>query len=153
VRVHLPASPDQVPASTDAGAPSLPRGHGQLVLVVDDEAAVRAITQQTLEAFGYRVITANDGAEAVAMFARMRDDVALVVTDVMMPVMDGTAMITAVRRLSPDVPVIAVSGLARSVRSHSDLAGVARFLPKPFTSETLLNAVHEVLQDSAQGAS
>jgi PAS domain S-box-containing protein len=153
VRVHLPASPDQVPASTDARAPSLPRGHGQLVLVVDDEAAVRAITQQTLEAFGYRVITANDGAEAVAMFARMRDDVALVVTDVMMPVMDGTAMITAVRRLSPDVPVIAVSGLARSVRSHSDLAGVARFLPKPFTSETLLNAVHEVLQDSAHGAS
>jgi len=148
VRVHLPASPDQAPAETDVSQPRLPRGDGQLVLVVDDEAAVRAITQQTLEAFGYRVITANDGAEAVATFARLRDDVSLVITDVMMPVMDGTAMVTAIRRLAPDVPVIAVSGLARSVRSHSDLSGVARFLPKPFTSETLLIAVHDVLQEA-----
>jgi CheY-like chemotaxis protein len=62
-------------------------------------------------------------------------------------------MITAVRRLSPGVPVIAVSGLARSVRSHSDLVGVARFLPKPFTSETLLVAVHEVLADSSRDTS
>eukprot|EP01031_Cornospumella_fuschlensis_P019632 gene19632-24054_t len=68
-----------------------PRGNGEVVLVVDDEESVRSITRRTLEAFGYNVMTACDGAEAVAIYAQHRASIKVVLTDMMMPVMDGPA--------------------------------------------------------------
>ena len=101
-KVYLPA----VEGSTEAGKeqseqPSLSRGNGETVLVVDDEASILTITSQTLQAFGYRVLTATDGADAVATYAQHRDEIAVVLTDMMMPVMDGTATIYALRRINP----------------------------------------------------
>jgi len=81
------------------------------VLVVDDEFSIRDITQQTLETFGYRVITANDGAEAVALYAQQVSEIALVLTDMMMPVMDGAATIQVLLRINPAVRIIAASGI------------------------------------------
>jgi PAS domain S-box-containing protein len=149
LHVHLPvatgATPTVVPRTSGAG--EAPRGEGELVLVVDDETSVRAITQQTLEAAGYRVLTAPNGAEAVAVYATRGEAIALVVTDVMMPVMDGAAAINALRRIDPEVRVIAVSGLTTHLRG---LSAPAPFLAKPFTTEALLRAVDAELARSRE---
>lgn len=121
-------------------------GDGELILVVDDEASIRDITSETLQMFGYRVVTASNGVEAVAQLAKMKDDVDLVLMDLMMPVMDGPAAIRAIRRLRPDIRVIASSGIVPGDGSSSieDL-DVQAFLGKPYTAERLLNTIHEVV--------
>jgi PAS domain S-box-containing protein len=125
-----------------------PRGEGQLILIVDDEAAVRTITQQTLEIYGYRVLVAEDGSEAVALYSMHRTEVAAVVTDMMMPVMAGEVTIQVLRRLDPDVKIIAASGLANDGSADRAAAmGVKHFLPKPFTAQTILTTLHQVLNE------
>ncbi len=145
-RVYLPAlTEDPSVEAADASA-ALPRGNGELILVVDDEASVRQITQQTLEAFGYRVFTANDGADAVATYVQRRGEIAVVLTDMMMPVMDGPATISVLRRMNPDVRIIAASGLSAGGQSaQAAHLGVKQFLPKPYTAETLLKTLKETL--------
>jgi two-component system, cell cycle sensor histidine kinase and response regulator CckA len=146
-RVFLPADvEDSEPQAEDVEGET-PRGNGELVLVIDDEASVRAITRQTLEAFGYRVVLAGDGAEGIAMFARHIDEVQVVLTDMMMPVMDGGATIRAILRLRPDAKIIAASGLATkgAEAEAASSGGVRKFLPKPYTAGTILRALRDVL--------
>ncbi len=124
----------------------MPHGHDELILVVDDETAVCRITQQTLEAFGYRVILSANGVEAVAVYAARRAEIAAVITDMMMPLMDGPATIRVLRKMNPAVRVIAVSGLAASDQATQAASlGVRHFLPKPYTAETLLRVLRETL--------
>ncbi|HEY1379368.1 MAG TPA: PAS domain S-box protein [Gemmataceae bacterium] len=129
-------------------------GNGELILVVDDEAAIAQITRHTLEAHGYRVLTAADGARAVDLFREHRGEVRVVLTDMMMPVQDGPATIRAIRRLDPAVPIIAASGLSDPARAVGDMAGeVAATLQKPFTAATLVKTVRTVLaKATANGA-
>ncbi|MBN8420296.1 MAG: PAS domain S-box protein [Verrucomicrobia bacterium] len=123
-----------------------PRGNNEMILIVDDEAAVRAITQQTLETYGYRVLTAADGTEAVALYSVHRAAIDVVVTDMMMPVMGGQATIQVLQRLDPDVKIIAASGLANDGgAARASAMGVRHFLPKPFTAQTILTALRQVL--------
>jgi CheY-like chemotaxis protein len=125
----------------------LPTGNGELILVVDDEDAIRQITKGTLETFGYRVLVASDGTEAVALYAQNRDEVAVVLTDMMMPFMDGPATIRALQKINPQVRIIAASGLAGSDRNTEVAAhGAELFLPKPYTAEKLLKALAQVLR-------
>lgn len=125
-----------------------PRGNDELILIVDDEAAVRTITQQTLETYGYRVMVAADGTEAVALYSMHRTGIAAVVTDMMMPVMGGQATIQVLQRLNPAVKVIAASGLSNDGSSARATAmGVKHFLPKPFTAQTILTALRQVLSE------
>ena len=114
--------------------------------MVDDEAAVRQITRQTLEAFGYRVVEAADGAAAVADDAARKDEIALVLTDMMMPVLDGPATMHVLRNINPSVRIVAASGVDADTRiGDARAAGARRFLPKPFTAEELLTVIREVL--------
>jgi CheY-like chemotaxis protein len=145
-KVYLPALTESSPAAAVEFAAEMPRGNGELILIVDDEASVRQITQQTLQTFGYRVVVASDGAEAVIVFAHQGAEIAAVITDMTMPVMDGLATIQVLRRMNPKVPIIAASGLAANghvVRAAS--LGVKHFLPKPFTAESLLKVLKQVL--------
>jgi two-component system cell cycle sensor histidine kinase/response regulator CckA len=122
-------------------------GDGELILVVDDEAAIAEITRHTLEAHGYRVMTAADGAEALDLFRQHQGEVRAVLTDMMMPVMDGPATIRAIRRLDAVVPIIAASGLSDPTRAAGDAAvDVAATLSKPFTAKILLRTVKKVLR-------
>jgi PAS domain S-box-containing protein len=150
IRVYLPAGDGLRPDRTgDEVRPGAPRGSGELVLVVEDEATVRDITCKTLERLGYRVLAAGDGAEAVALYGRRGDEVALVITDLMMPIMDGPATIRALRRMDPDVRIIAASGLgAQRGAVRSDELDIDNFLPKPFNAETLATVVRDVLADA-----
>src|SRR5450756_3201869 len=78
-----------------------PKGNGELILVVDDEESIRAMTVRALQAHGYRTLAARDGAAAMTLYASHRNDIQVVVTDLMMPIMDGVATIRALRKLSP----------------------------------------------------
>jgi CheY-like chemotaxis protein len=146
-RLYLPAD-TQDTRPTRPAAFETPRGGGELVLVIDDEGSIRDITRQTLEAFGYRVLTATDGADAVATYGRMGSEIDVVLTDMVMPIMDGPATIRALRRMDPSVRIIGASGLGangRVVRALEE--GVEHFLPKPYTAQSLLEMIHRVLHE------
>ena len=145
--LYLPAldSPEAVKAR--ALQTDLPLGNGELILVVDDEESIREITRSTLETFGYRVLTANDGTEAIALYADRKNEVAVVLTDMMMPFMDGPATIRALQKMNRAVKIIAASGLAAGHKAgEASLEGVEMFLGKPYTAEKLLVALAKILK-------
>jgi PAS domain S-box-containing protein len=145
--LYFPALDASATASGSAMISDLPLGHDELILVVDDEEAIREITRSTLETFGYRAITATDGTDAVAIYAEKRNEIALVLTDMLMPFMDGPATIRALRKMNPDVKIIAASGLTAGQNAGEDtLEGVSAFLGKPYTAEKLLHALADVLR-------
>jgi CheY-like chemotaxis protein len=147
-RVYLPAETEHAPTSLDDDSGAMPRGNGELILVIDDEASVRAITRQTLEAFGYSVLLAADGAEGIATFARHKDEIAMVLTDMMMPVMDGATAIREILRLQSDARIIAASGIAtkESEAEDASFGDVRMFLPKPYNAGILLRSLRKVLE-------
>lgn len=140
----MSVTPEPPPSHTPAPPP---RGQGQRILVVDDKDLVRDMIAQTLEAFGYRTVLARDGAEAVRIYASEPGAIAAVITDMMMPVMDGAATIEALTAIDPGVRIIGTSGLSLD---GQPLKGATmrqvRFLAKPYTTETLLATLHDVLR-------
>ncbi len=126
----------------------VPLGNGELILVVDDEASVREITRQTLEMYGYRVVTASDGAEAMVVFVEKQREIKIGLIDMMMPVLDGMATIRALRRINSAVRIIAMSGLAANGRA-TIVEGSADFLLKPFSAVKLLKTLNKVLRESS----
>lgn len=139
-KVYLPAieSPTQ---ETDDNLELL-TGQQELILVVDDEVAITEITKTTLETYNYRVLTASDGIEAIALYAEYKDEIAGVLMDIMMPTMDGTNIIPLLRRLNPNVYVVAMSGLnSTEVVAQVQKLGFQGFLSKPFTTKELLWAL------------
>ena len=121
-------------------------GDGELILVVDDEEGIRGMARRMLDRFGYRVMVASNGAEAVALYAQHQPDVAAVITDMAMPVMDGPATIHALRAIDPDVKIIASSGqTVTDAAEKASSAGVEHFIPKPYTAEMMLRALQELL--------
>jgi CheY-like chemotaxis protein len=129
-----------------SGEKLLKRGAGQTILVIDDEAAILTITTKTLRSFGYNVITSIDGAEAVALYAQHKNEVAAVLTDMTMPIMNGVATIRALMRINPDIKVVAASGLTASGDDEKLRAmGVSHFLVKPYTAYSLLQVLDELL--------
>lgn len=150
--VYLPARTEDGPASLVEERVEIPRGQGELILVVDDEPSVRHVTKQTLESFGYRVLLASDGAEAVATFTGQQEEISAVVTDMTMPVMDGLATIRVLQRLNPAVRIVAVSGLAADGHlAQVHRLGVKHILPKPHTAEALLTVLRQLLGDRGTG--
>jgi len=124
-----------------------PRGRGELILVVDDEPAVRRITQRILEASGYRVMLASDGVSALAQFDANQADIAVVLTDMMMPVMDGPTMIRSLRDRNPAVRIIGTSGLSLHEADDSSATWLRYFVSKPCSADTLLRTVQSILAD------
>ena len=146
-RIYIPATGTASDVAAANEEVVLPEGNGELILVIDDEAAIREITKETLLAYGYRAMTASDGAEGVAVFAENKKDIKLVITDIMMPVMDGTAVIHALKRISPDVKIIAASGMGSKGQIKSPpKSSVQAFLSKPYSAEKLLKALAAALR-------
>jgi PAS domain S-box-containing protein len=146
-KVYLPTETTTTSAEKVAVQKTgLPRGNGELVLVVDDEASVREVTKKTLERFGYQVILAVHGAEAVSHYVQHREKIAVVLTDMAMPIMDGPATIAALKALDPNVRIIGSSGLSdNAMIARVANNGVRHFVPKPYTADTLLRTIQAEL--------
>jgi PAS domain S-box-containing protein len=144
--VYLPAGPaSEETVAEDKGVPP-PMGHGEQVLVVDDECAVLEITRETLGLYNYQVLTATNGGEAVTLYLQHRGQIKAVITDMMMPIMDGKAMIQALQKIDPTVKVICVSGLSsRPNLTAAAALSVRASLKKPFSSEKLLTTLRSVI--------
>jgi len=148
-RIYLPALAAGVVADDEVDeVQSLARGDGELVLLVDDEPVILQTTTRALTAFGYRVIVAGNGAEALGLVNLHRSKIAVVVTDMMMPVMDGLELIESLRKIEPLIPVITVSGL----KAEQAVAGtrVRYHLPKPYSVDELFALLAKVLGKTAE---
>jgi two-component system, cell cycle sensor histidine kinase and response regulator CckA len=132
---HNEASP--LPHDIDSVA-----GDGELILVVDDEPAIREITKSSLEISNYRVLTACNGIEAVSIYAEHQQEISIVLLDMMMPSMDGGIAIRTLQQINPDVKIIAISGLLSNQNiAEASGMGVKAFVSKPCTAKELLQAI------------
>jgi two-component system, cell cycle sensor histidine kinase and response regulator CckA len=119
-----------------------PRANGELVLVIDDEAAIRQVVQRTLEAFGYRVVTAEGGPQALSIYVQRQAEIGTVITDMMMPYMSGVATISALLKVNSGVRIIVLTGFSSEAQKEAAMAaGATEFLAKPFTIEKLLETL------------
>jgi two-component system cell cycle sensor histidine kinase/response regulator CckA len=145
-KVYLPAA-EPAGAGSERGSLEVPAsGTGEIILVVDDEEAVRETTKWALEQRGYRVVLAADGTEAVATFVERRKEIRCVIVDMMMPHMDGAATIRTIRRIEPGVRMIATSGLpSNGYIAEARGLGAHAFVAKPYSTELLVRTVSEVL--------
>jgi PAS domain S-box-containing protein len=145
-QVYLRAAPDQDAAPTAAALAAPPTGHGELVLVVDDEHAVAGAARTVLESYSYKVLLAADGTEALGVFAQNSERIALVMTDIMMPHMNGVALVGALQKIKPGVRVIASTGLGEKAHlAELKAMGIETILNKPYSADTLLRAIHAIL--------
>jgi two-component system cell cycle sensor histidine kinase/response regulator CckA len=145
-KVYLPAASSEKEASHETEFRTMPRGNGEIVLIIDDEPAIRDIASRILASHGYRPLTACEGNEALALLEQNRDKVKVVISDLMMPRMDGPTTIRAMREIKPDIKTIMITGLAEDARvAEAKAAGSDFVLSKPFTAEQLLVALKQLL--------
>lgn len=151
-KVYLPAVQEaEMPPIGDVEKPI---GNGELVMVVDDEATICEITKTSLEAYNYSTLVANDGIDAIALYAEHKNNVNVLLMDMMMPNMAGPAAIRILRKMNPLVKIIAVSGLPSSERVRAAMdTGVSAFLSKPYTTQELLKTLHSVLNSDVSSHS
>lgn len=126
--------------------PILESGSNELILIVDDETSIRSITSNTLETYNYRILTAGDGIEAIATYAERKNDIDVILLDLMMPSLDILTTVRTIYKLNPHVRIIAMSGLVANEQITQTLqeCGVMAFLQKPFTVEHLLRTLSQV---------
>jgi signal transduction histidine kinase len=144
--VYLPALTTPTASEAEPELSRLPSGNGELILLVDDEVSICEITKAALENYGYRVLVANSGPEAVTICAEKRSDIKLVITDTGMPFMDGHATSIALKKINPALKIVMASGGAPDKSENPTDVQIAAVAPKPYTVEKLLTIVHEVLQ-------
>ena len=143
--VCLPLSEGEVEADEMGATPMAQHGH-ETILLAEDDAAVREFTRRTLTRAGYRVITADDGEEAVELARLHADEIGLALLDVVMPKLGGPAAARLIRELVPGVGFVFASGYAPGEEMQQDVGGDdAVFLGKPYRLEELLQRVREVL--------
>jgi len=142
--VWLPVVEEEISTALRSTSVAIHEGSGELILVADDEATIREATRAALERFGYRVVTADGGAEALSILSKQDGGVSLVLSDMSMPGMTGGELIKSARELGLGLKFIVMSGMIEK-KTLDDMTadGETIFLPKPFTAEKLLNAVKE----------
>lgn len=140
-KVFLPATTADANPATRSPAANLPSGNGELILVADDELSIRELIRSVLTAHNFNVLVAADGTEAVVQFAQHFGQVKLLLTDIIMPAMDGLALVRAIRRMDPNLKIIASSGFGDDKMAELTSLRVTTFLDKPYTAENLLRTV------------
>jgi PAS domain S-box-containing protein len=144
--VFLPAHPEVQTDPTPEEQTPPPSGRGELVLLAEDEASIRKLVETSLRRRGYQVLATRNGREALEVFEKEHERIAIVLTDFSMPVMDGAALISALRPEHPDVPILLMSGLGETLTAAGarDL-GANALLVKPFPMGGLLKAIDALL--------
>ncbi len=149
--VYVPALPEaQGGIETNDERPHF-AGHGQAILLVDDEPAILNMAQKILKASGYDVLTARDGSEAISLFVQGQGKIKLVISDIVMPSMDGVTLMGLIKKIDPGVKLIASSGFKEGVGASKlaqwERLGVNRLLEKPYTVDRLLATITDVLNE------
>jgi two-component system, cell cycle sensor histidine kinase and response regulator CckA len=147
-KIYFPATETAAEAQEETFREvTLPLGHGELILVIEDEEAVCELVKTTLENYGYRVIAARNGVQGITRFEERAREVKLLMTDTDMPYMDGLCAIEAIKAMRPDLPVIIASG-SKDDTEDKRRTGAEHLtdLGKPFSAEQLLIAVGRAIQ-------
>jgi CheY-like chemotaxis protein len=142
ISVYLPVAESSLPRASQPDQPFY--GQGELILVVDDDVSVQKSMRSLLESHHYTTLVANDGLEASQRYRRYQDDIGLVILDVMMPNMDGISLVQSLKSINSTIKIIAVSGLPTN-REPVLAAGADAFLAKPYSFESLLEKVYELV--------
>ena len=147
----FPCAEVAMAANAEEEAQTVPHWSGEgLILVVDDEEGVRTLTTRMLESFQFHVITASDGREAVEKFGVHADAITAILMDVTMPVMSGLQAMEQIRAISPEVPILFMSGYMQDGAMRS-LTRATDFLQKPFKLEELQQKLRELLDTQVEG--
>lgn len=145
-KVYLPTVERDVALPT--GDLEIVPGQGELILVVDDELFIQETMKVVLEEHRYQVLTANNGFEAISIYAEHQQEIHVVMMDLMMPTMDGMTTIRTLQRMNPNVKIIATSGLLSDAKiAETTAIGVKAFLPKPFTAQELFAVLQKIVSD------
>lgn len=140
--IFLPAEAEERPLRNDDSSVNLARkGKGELILIVDDEPEIRRLMAKVLSQNNFEILTAADGDMGLIQFAQNKEAIRLVITDMMMPGLEGGTFVKSIHIMKPGTKVIATSGLAE----HHNLPGAISFLRKPFSAAELLKIVHATL--------
>ena len=138
------ASAEAAPERPASLAPA--RGNGETILVIDDEENVRAVTCEILKSFGYDVVAAASGGDALEIYRQREGRIHAVLTDMMMPEMQGPEVMSRLRELNPAIRIVAMSGmLDRELAETEETPGRFAFVQKPMASGTLVRAIQRVL--------
>jgi CheY-like chemotaxis protein len=151
--VLLPAGAERAAEAPEVASPRGELRGAGAVLVVDDEELVRKLAKATLTHFGYTVLEAVNGAEAVEVFRSRADEISLVLLDMMMPVKGGEEALEEIRAIRAEVPVIGSSGFNESLaKERFGGHGLTSFLQKPYSARVLADRVKQAIEEGrAQG--
>ncbi|MBD2035857.1 response regulator [Leptolyngbya sp. FACHB-321] len=142
-KVFLPAV--EATVSPQVEPPNLFDGNQQWILVVDDEIEILETTKVSLEAYNYHVLTANDGIEAISLYARYKHRIAVALVDMMMPSMDGITTIQTLQKINPQLKAIVISGFVPNDKLRG-VGEIKNFIAKPYTIQQLLQTIQTVLE-------
>ncbi len=150
-RVLLPSSPGVFQDDETKGQLEVPTGHGETILIVDDEPRIREVAMAVLSKSGYKVLVAEDGPSALALFVRHSKKIAVVLTDVVMPIMTGLVLARTLRKMGAKAKII-ISGARDSDYNPAELPeiGVHGSLNKPYSRERLLRAIDRALHNDRE---
>jgi PAS domain S-box-containing protein len=145
-RIYLPRQTGRIQERRDDGGEATPLGHGETLLVVEDEATILTLNKVMLEQLGYVVLAAGSPEEALQLAKARRDDIRLLITDVIMPEMNGRDLSGLIATCCPGIKTLFMSGYTANVIAHRGVLdeGVC-FLAKPFATRALAVKVHEML--------
>jgi two-component system, cell cycle sensor histidine kinase and response regulator CckA len=143
--VYFPLASEDTDSTKAPTGVTMPTGNGEWILLVDDEQALLEMTRELLEAYGYNVITAKDGSEALIQFGAHQSKISVVVTDLLMPGVGGQQLINTIHEISPKVIAICLSGSADGNGISTKGKGATAFLRKPCATADLLAALSRAL--------
>ena len=148
--VFLPATMDEANPIRQSDQTTISRGHGETILIVDDEPEILQVIGTVLTQNGWNVVTASDGLEGVAAFLSHADQIKALITDMVMPNLDGLGLIASIRKLTPDLPILVSSGYSneQSREQLSELR-VNSFLKKPFSARQIIAEVVSLLYEKS----
>ena len=145
-KIYLPISEDAASLDKEKEAAALVKHGNETVLVAEDDASVRQLATIVLESFGYSVITAVDGGDAIAKFMENRERISIILLDMIMPKKNGKEVGEAIKKVNPRVKILFMSGYTMDIIKGKELAEAGSdFIHKPFTPKDLLIKVREVL--------
>lgn len=148
-QIYLPANKAKNTAPIVENLDSF-MGHGELILIVDDEVAIRESVKAALQTYNYKVITASDGIEAIALYAEYKHEISTVLLNLIMPSIDPRTTIMILQKINSQIPIVAMSGLVfNEANTNVCSMGAQAFLAKPFTNEEMLQTLHTVVGNSS----